>query len=146
MNLRTADLVGNEDAVRQLRDSSPPTGDAGAETLADIARELARPGHDPRGERKEFSFAEGVDTVDDLRVGMVLPGRVNSITDFGVFVDIGVHRDGLVHISQMADRRVSSPFEICKPQQEVMVKVVEVDRKRNRIGLPMKPSELAGQA
>jgi protein Tex len=142
LGLKGADLVGNTEAARKLRESVPSTDDAGAETLADIVRELEKPGHDPRGERKEFNFAEGVDKVDDLRPGMVLPGRVNSITDFGVFVDIGVHRDGLVHISQMADRRISSPFEICKPQQEVRVKVIDVDHKRNRISLTMKPSEL----
>lgn len=142
MNMRSADLVGNAEAARKLQECASQPDDAGTETLTDIVRELAKPGHDPRGERQEFHFAEGVDKVTDLRPGMVLPGRVNSITDFGVFVDIGVHRDGLVHISQMADRRVSSPFEICKPQQEVRVKVIEVDHQRNRISLTMKPSEL----
>ena len=136
-------LLGDDEAVVRLRtEVSAADLGIGAQSWADILDELQKPARDPRGERVAFSFSEEVDSIDDLSEGMILPGRVNSVTDFGAFVDIGVHRDGLVHISQMADRRVSTPFDICKPGMTVRVKVTEVDRKRNRIGLTMKPSEL----
>lgn len=136
-------ILGDDESVARLRSeiSAADLG-LGAESWADILDELEKPARDPRGQRVEFSFAEEVDSIDDLEEGMILPGRVNSVTDFGAFVDIGVHRDGLVHISQMADRRVSTPFDICQPGMAVRVKVIEIDRKRNRIGLSMKPSEL----
>lgn len=134
-------LLGKPDAVAQLRKEPPPAG-LGAATWQDILDELARPGRDPRGQREAFSFREDVSSVDDLEPGMILPGRVTNVTDFGAFVDIGVHRDGLVHISQLADRRVATAFEVCKPQQTVTVKVLDVDRQRNRISLTMRPSEL----
>ncbi len=136
-------VMGKPDAVAQLRAGPPPAG-IGPETWLDALGELARPGRDPRGEREVFSFRDDVHSVEDLESGMVLPGRVTNVTDFGAFVDIGVHRDGLVHISQMADRRVATAFEVCKPQQTVKVKVLEVDKKRNRISLTMRPSELVG--
>jgi len=142
LGLEVADLIENSEAVRRLRDTPASGTEVGRETLHDILAELEKPGRDPRGEREEFRFAEGIETVDDLMPGMSLPGRVTSITDFGAFVDIGVHRDGLVHVSQMADRRVASPFEVCRPQQVVRVKVLNVDRKRCRISLTMKPSEV----
>ena len=134
-------VLGKPDAVAQLRTGPPPAG-IGPETWQDALGELARPGRDPRGEREVFSFRDDIHSVDDLEPGMVLPGRVTNVTDFGAFVDLGVHRDGLVHISQMADRRVATAFEVCKPQQTVKVKVLEVDKKRNRISLTMRPSEL----
>ena len=98
-------------------------------------KELEKPGLDPRNQIEEFDFAEGINTVDDLREGMELPGIVTNITNFGVFVDIGVHHDGLIHISQLADRYVSDPNEVVKLHQHVRVRVMEVDRKRNRISL-----------
>ena len=117
-------------------------GGMGKETVLDILKELVKPGHDPRGTREVFRFAKDIHKVEDLRPGMVLPGRVTSVTNFGAFVDIGIHRNGLVHISQLADRRVASPFEVVQPLQAVRVKVLEIDLRRNRIALTMKPSLL----
>ena len=110
----------------------------GLPTLNDIIKELARPGRDPRQEFEPFYFAEGVNKIEDLAKGMKLPGVVTNVTDFGAFVDVGVHQDGLVHISQMADRFVRNPSEIVKAQQQVMVTVLEVDLERKRISLSMK--------
>jgi len=114
------------------------SGTVGMPTLTDIMHELDKPGRDPRGQAEEFSFDDNVRTVDDLHEGMVLPGIVTNITNFGAFVDIGVHQDGLVHISQLADRYVSDPAAVVKLHQHVKVRVIEVDRKRNRISLSMK--------
>ncbi len=114
------------------------SGTVGMPTLTDIMQELEKPGRDPRGQVEEFSFDDSVRTVDDLREGMVLPGIVTNITNFGAFVDIGVHQDGLVHISQLADRYVADPTAVVKLHQHVKVRVIEVDRKRNRISLSMK--------
>ena len=111
------------------------TDTIGMPTLTDIMKELEKPGLDPRNQIEEFDFAEGINTLDDLREGVELPGIVTNITNFGVFVDIGVHHDGLVHISQLADRYVSDPNEVVKLHQHVRVRVMEVDRKRNRISL-----------
>ena len=114
------------------------SGTVGMPTLTDIMQELEKPGRDPRGQVEEFSFDDSVRTVDDLREGMVLPGIVTNITNFGAFVDIGVHQDGLVHISQLADRYVADPTAVVRLHQHVKVRVIEVDRKRNRISLSMK--------
>jgi uncharacterized protein len=110
----------------------------GLPTLNDIINELARPGRDPRQEFEPFYFAEDVNKIEDLAKGMKLPGVVTNVTEFGAFVDVGVHQDGLVHISQMADRFVRNPSEIVKTQQQVMVTVLEVDLGRKRISLSMK--------
>jgi len=99
---------------------------------------LAKPGRDPREEIEEFSFASGIEKPSDLRQGMMLPGIVSNITAFGAFVDIGVHQDGLAHISELSNRYVKDPTEIVKLQQKVMVRVLEVDLERNRISLSMK--------
>ena len=107
-------------------------------TLKDILSELEKPGRDPREQIEEFSFDPNVKEVDDLEEGMVLPGIVTNITKFGAFVDIGVHHDGLVHISQLANRYVKDPNEIVHLHQHVMVKVTEVDTRRGRISLSMK--------
>ena len=98
---------------------------------SDILAELAKPGRDPRQQFEVFSFAEGVNKIEDLQPGMKLPGIVTNVTAFGAFVDIGVHQDGLVHISQLADRFVKDPAEVVKVQQQVMVTVMEVDLPRN---------------
>ena len=98
---------------------------------------MEKPGRDPREQIEAFEFDKNVTTVDDLIEGMILPGIVTNITNFGAFVDVGVHQDGLVHISQLADRYVSDPTQVVKLHQHVKVKVVEVDRKRNRISLSM---------
>ncbi len=113
------------------------TDDVGRPTLQDIMSELGKPGRDPRPAFEAFSFAD-VHTLDDLRPGMVLPGVVTNVTNFGAFVDIGVHSDGLVHVSQLADRFVRDPNEIVRVRQQVMVTVMEVDRERKRIGLSMR--------
>jgi uncharacterized protein len=110
----------------------------GLPTLNDILGELARPGRDPRQRFEAFTFQEGVEKMEDLRPGMKLPGIVTNVTAFGAFVDIGVHQDGLVHVSQLADRFVKDPAEVVKVHQKVMVTVVEVDLARKRIALSMK--------
>lgn len=117
--------------------------EVGLPTLNDIMAELAKPGLDPREQFETFSFTDGVNSIADLRIGMKLPGIVTNITAFGAFVDIGVHQDGLVHLSQLANRFVSDPNEIVKVQQKVMVTVTEVDEKRKRISLSMKTEEKA---
>jgi uncharacterized protein len=116
---------------------------AGLPTLRDILLELAKPGRDPRKQFEAFSFAEGVNKLEDLSPGMRLPGIVTNVTAFGAFVDIGVHQDGLVHISQLADRFVKDPAEIVKVQQRVTVTVVEVDLPRRRVALSMKKEPAA---
>ncbi|MCR5077111.1 MAG: RNA-binding transcriptional accessory protein [Prevotella sp.] len=114
------------------------TAETGLPTLTDIMKELEKPGRDPRGEVETFEFDKGVHTIDDLVEGMELPGIVTNITNFGAFVDIGVHQDGLVHISQLADRFVSDPTQVVRLHQHVRVRVKEVDLRRHRIGLSMK--------
>ena len=114
------------------------SNDVGLPTLTDIMKELEKPGRDPRQQIEEFEFAKGIESVDDLEEGMELPGIVTNITNFGAFVDIGVHQDGLVHISQLADKYVRDPNEVVKLHQHVQVRVLEVDRRRNRISLTMK--------
>lgn len=114
------------------------TTEVGMPTLTDIMKELEKPGRDPRAEIETFEFDPNVHTPADLVEGMVLPGIVTNITKFGAFVDIGVHQDGLVHISQLADKYVTDPSEIVHLHQHVKVRVVEVDRRRNRIGLSMR--------
>lgn len=117
--------------------------EVGLPTLNDIIAELAKPGLDPREKFEAFSFTDGVNAVSDLRVGMKLPGIITNITNFGAFVDIGVHQDGLVHLSQLSNRYISDPHEVVKVQQHVEVTVTEIDEKRNRIGLSMKTSEVS---
>lgn len=133
-----AELIADKSKRQQIRLERYITPTVGMPTLEDIMKELEKPGRDPREQIEEFSFDESVHTVDDLIEGMVLPGIVTNITNFGAFVDIGVHQDGLVHISQLADRFVSDPTQVVKLHQHVKVRVVEVDRKRNRISLSMK--------
>ena len=110
----------------------------GMPTLQDIMRELEKPSRDPREQKEEWHFDEHVHTIDDLQVGMVLPGIVTNIANFGAFVDVGVHKDGLVHISEMSHRRVSSPSEVVSLHQHVMVKVIDIDKSRGRIQLSLK--------
>ena len=121
--------------------SPPPSGRSGGAleaTLRDILTELEKPGRDPRGEVEVFEFDKNIHTLNDLIVGMELPGVVTNITNFGVFVDIGVHQDGLIHISQLSDRFVTDPTQVIRLHQHVRVRVVEVDMHRKRIGLSMK--------
>jgi uncharacterized protein len=113
-------------------------GDVGLPTLQDILAELEKPGRDPRGEIQDVAFRDDVHTLEDLREGMVLPGVITNITDFGAFVDVGVHQDGLIHISQMADRRIRHPSEVVGIGQRVEVRVLGVETERRRISLSMK--------
>ncbi|HEY9197348.1 MAG TPA: S1 RNA-binding domain-containing protein, partial [Mucilaginibacter sp.] len=113
----------------------------GLPTLNDIMAELAKPGRDPREQFEAFSFTEGVNAIGDLKVGMKLPGIVTNITNFGAFVDIGVHQDGLVHLSQITNRYIKDPNEVLKVHQKVEVTVTEVDVNRKRIALSMKEND-----
>lgn len=133
-----AELIKDKDKRKSIRLDRYVSEKVGMPTLTDIMAELEKPGRDPREQLEEFEFDPNVSTPDDLIEGMVLPGIVTNITNFGAFVDIGVHQDGLVHISQLADRYVSDPTQVVKLHQHVMVKVIEVDRRRNRISLSMK--------
>ena len=117
------------------------TETVGLPTLNDIMSELAKPGRDPRQQFEAFSFTEGVNSIEDLKAGMKLPGIVTNITNFGAFVDIGVHQDGLVHLSQITNRYIKDPNEVLKVQQQVQVTVTEVDVNRKRISLSMKENE-----
>jgi uncharacterized protein len=132
------DLV-REDSLRQRIDKQKyVTGKVGLPTLNDILAELARPGRDPREQFEAFQFADGINKLEDLQPGMKLPGIVTNVTAFGAFVDVGVHQDGLVHVSQLADRFVKDPNEVVKVQQRVQVTVLEVDAARKRISLSMR--------
>ena len=133
-----ADLISSKEKREAIRPERYVTNDVGLPTLTDIMKELEKPGRDPREQIEEFEFAKGIETVDDLVEGMELPGIVTNITNFGAFVDIGVHQDGLVHISQLADKYVKDPNQVVKLHQHVRVRVIEVDRRRNRISLSMR--------
>ncbi|GAM77278.1 transcription accessory protein [Vibrio ishigakensis] len=117
----------------------------GLPTVTDIIRELDKPGRDPRPEFKTATFADGVDKISDLEEGMILEGVVSNVANFGAFVDIGVHQDGLVHISALTDKFVSDPREVVKAGDIVKVKVMEVDVQRKRIGLSMRLKDEPGQ-
>lgn len=132
------ELIKNKDLQKQIDINQYVTDKIGIPTLTDIMNELEKPGLDPREQLEEFEFDPNVTTIDDVAEGMILPGIITNITNFGAFVDIGVHQDGLVHISQMSDKYVKDPNEIVKLHQHVKVRVVEVDFVRNRIGLSMK--------
>lgn len=134
-------LIEDESLRKKIDLKQFVTDKAGLPTLNDIMDELARPGRDPREKFDFFEFAKGINNVEDLETGMVLPGIVTNITAFGAFVDIGVHQDGLVHISQMADRFVKDPNEIVRLNQKVDVRVLDVDLERKRIQLSMKDIE-----
>jgi uncharacterized protein len=138
LHCNVADLLADESLRKQIQLSRYVTTDVGMPTLTDIISELAKPGLDPREKFEAFEFADGVNNIKDLRVGMTLPGIVTNITNFGAFVDIGVHQDGLVHVSQLADKFVKDPNEVVKVSQKVMVRVTEVDEARKRIALSMK--------
>ena len=133
-----ADLIAHKELLDKIDLSNYVTAEVGMPTLTDIIHELAQPGRDPRGETEEFHFDESVHTIDDLKAGMVLPGIVTNISAFGAFVDLGVHKDGLIHVSEMADKRVTNPQEILKLHQHVRVRVVDIDRARGRIQLSLK--------
>ena len=133
-----SDLIAKKELRDQIDLNKYVTAEVGLPTLTDILKELAQPGRDPRGETEEFHFDEHVHTIDDLQAGMILPGIVTNISAFGAFVDLGVHKDGLIHISEMADRRVTNPQEVVKLHQHVRVRVIDIDRARGRIQLSLK--------
>ncbi len=130
-------LVDNKELQKKIDIKKYVSAEVGIPTLTDIMAELFKPGLDPRGKVEKFEFDASIKTMDDLRVGMVVPGIVTNITNFGAFVDIGVHQDGLVHVSQLTDRFVSDPNEVVKLHQHVRVRVADVDLKRKRISLSM---------
>jgi uncharacterized protein len=134
-------VIGNRELLRGLRPEEYVDERFGLPTVQDILAELEKPGRDPRPELKTATFQEGVEDLKDLRPDMVLEGVVTNVTNFGAFVDIGVHQDGLVHISMLADRFVKDPREVVKAGDLVKVKVMEVDLERRRIGLSMRLGE-----
>ncbi len=131
-------LIGNREAVLKIRIENYVTEKTGLPTLKDIINELEKPGRDPRKEYEVFSYTEGINSIDDLDAGIVLSGTVTNITAFGAFVDIGVHQDGLVHKSRIADAFVNDPADFLKVNQKVKVKVLEVDKERKRISLSIR--------
>lgn len=137
LGVRVADLLSSAELRAKIDLQRYVTERTGLPTLRDILSELARPGLDPRGEARIFEFAD-VHSIDGLREGMVLPGIVTNVAAFGAFVDIGVKQDGLVHVSELSDRYVASPFDAVRLRQQVRVRVVSVDRRRGRIGLSMR--------
>ena len=138
------DLLSSEQLRNRIRLQDYVRDDIGMPTLQDILSELSRPGRDPREQFEAVEFAEGIEKPSDLEEGMKLSGVVTNVTAFGAFVDVGVHQDGLVHISQLADQYVSDPADIVKVGQKVQVTVVEVDLNRNRISLSMKSTRNSG--
>jgi uncharacterized protein len=133
-----ADLMKSEDLRKQIKLEDFISDKVGMPTLTDIMTELSKPGRDPREKFELFEFDKNVNSMDDLKPGMILDGLVTNITNFGAFVDIGVHQDGLIHVSQMADKYIKDPNEIVKLNQKVRVKVLEVDKERRRIQLSLK--------
>lgn len=137
------DLMGNAGAVRQLDAKQFTDEQFGLPTVMDIFKELEKPGRDPRGEFKTATFMDGVEDIADLKAGMILEGTITNVTNFGAFVDIGVHQDGLVHISSLSDKFVEDPHQVVKTGDVVKVKVLEVDVARKRIALTMRLDESA---
>ena len=132
------ELISDAGKRKEVKLDRYVSEEVGIPTLKDIMKELEKPGLDPRGEAQAFEFAKGVNKISDLNIGMILPGIVTNITNFGAFVDVGVKQDGLVHISEMADRYIDNPNEVVKLQQKVQVKVIDVDINRSRIQLSIK--------
>ena len=138
MKCEVSDLMSSQDLRKKIRLDDYITEETGLPTLKDIMAELEKPGRDPRSSFEFFSFADGVNSINDVKQGMVLPGIITNVTKFGAFVDIGVHQDGLVHISQLSDNYVKDPNEVVKVNQKVTATVLEVDFIRNRISLSLK--------
>jgi uncharacterized protein len=141
LNSNISDLLGNSEQLNRINITELKDSSIGELTLKDIVGELEKPGRDPRPEFKAAQFKEGVNTINDLTVGMVLEGVISNVANFGAFVDLGVHQDGLVHISSLTDKFVSDPREIVKAGDIVKVKVMEVDPARKRISLTMRLDE-----
>ena len=137
-NLKAQELIANHSAITKIKPTDYIDARFGLPTIMDILAELEKPGRDPRGEFQTATFAEGIDDIRDVKPGMILEGVVSNVANFGAFVDIGVHQDGLVHISALANRYVSDPREVVKAGDVVKVKVLEVDAARKRIALTMR--------
>ena len=137
LGVTAKELVGNADLCRKIQAQDYVEGDFGLPTIRDILQELSKPGRDPRAEVREFAFADDIHEMDDLKVGMELPGIVTNLTAFGAFVDIGLHDNGLIHASQMGVRGMADPSKVLKLHQQVRVQVLSVDLERNRIGLKL---------
>ena len=138
-------VVGDVSFLRSLNPADYTDEKFGVPTVKDILAELAKPGRDPRPEFKTAEFQDGVEELKDLKPGMVLEGVVTNVTNFGVFVDVGVHQDGLVHISAMSDKFIKDPRELVKAGDVVKVKVMELDLDRKRVGLSMRLSDEPGK-
>ena len=138
LHCTVSDLMQRAELRQQIDLKCYVTSEVGIPTLTDILHELEKPSRDPRTQLEEFHFDESVHTIDDLQVGMVLPGIITNIANFGAFCDVGVHKDGLIHISEMASRRISNPNEVVSLHQHVRVRVIDIDRARGRIQLSLK--------
>lgn len=138
LHIKASDLIGNHNKIKQIKPIAYTTDRFGLPTVMDILTELEKPGRDPRGEFQTASFAEGINEIGDLQIGMILEGVVSNVANFGAFVDIGVHQDGLVHISALANKFVDDPRNVVKAGDVVKVKVLEVDVARKRIALTMR--------
>ena len=138
LGVKVSELIGNKELIAKINPKDYLEQDFGLETIGDILKELEKPGRDPRQSFEAFEFDKDIRSIEDLKPGMTLNGVVTNITAFGAFVDIGVHQDGLVHISQMADHYIKDPNEVVRLNQRVRVKVIDVDINRNRIGLSMR--------
>ncbi len=144
LHIKAADLIGNREKIKQIKPNQYTTEQFGLPTIMDILAELEKPGRDPRGEFQTATFAEGVNEISDLQAGMILEGVVSNVANFGAFVDIGVHQDGLVHISALSNKFVQDPREVVKAGDVVKVKVLEVDAARKRIALTMRLDDEPG--
>ena len=138
LSCTTTDLIQNPLLRKQINLEDYLSENVGMPTLLDIMKEFEKPGLDPRGEAKSFEFAQGVHKIEDVQEGMVLPGIITNITNFGAFVDIGIKQDGLVHISQLANKFVKNPTDVVQLQQQVQVKIIGIDIERGRVNLSMK--------
>ncbi len=141
LDCSVTDLISNSALREKIKLENYVTDTVGLPTLIDIKAELSKPGRDPRKQFELFSFAEGINAIGDLEVGMELPGIITNITAFGAFVDVGVHQDGLVHISQLSDHFVKDPADVVKVHQKVKVRVLEIDIARKRISMSMKKDQ-----
>jgi uncharacterized protein len=138
LGCQVSDLMAQAELRQQIDLKRYVTEEIGMPTLIDILKELEKPSRDPREQIVEFRFDDSVHTIDDLQVGMVLPGIITNISNFGAFCDIGVHKDGLIHISEMANRRISNPSEVVSLHEHVRVRVIDIDKARGRIQLSLR--------
>ena len=136
--MSTDEFIASPDTFKKIDLTKYVDAETGMSTLNDIISELEKPGRDPRQTATVMEFDESVNDISDLRPGMILPAIVNNITDFGAFVDLGIHKNGLIHISQVSEKRVNHPSQVLKLHQRVNVQVMEVDTKRGRISLTLR--------